>query len=84
MFGLSTEGYALYKLFINLDNFVEGYISFNSNFANNSIHVPSMSIKDILLYLKVINYISIFAMISLMLQVLLKFHYNKNINNIYI
>jgi len=43
-----------------------------------------MLIKDVILNIKIANYISIAAIILLMLQVLLKFHYNKNINNLYI
>lgn len=81
--GLSIDAYALHKLSINLNNFIEGYISFNPHFAN-TIYVPDISIKDAILNIKIANYISITAIILLMLQVLLKFHYNKNINNLYI
>ena len=81
--GLSIDAYALHKLSINLNNFIEGYISFNPYFAN-TIYVPDISIKDAILNIIIANYISITAIILLMLQVLLKFHYNKNINNLYI
>jgi hypothetical protein len=82
--GLSAEGYTLYKLSINLDSFIAGYISFNPNFADNIAYIPKISIKDILFNLNIINFISIFTTITLLLQVLLKFHFNKYINSIYI
>ena len=81
---LGIEAYSLYKLSINLDSFIDGYISFNPNFTDNSTYSPNKSINDILLNLKVNNYIYLFAIIFLMFQVILKFHFNKNINNIYI
>ena len=84
MFGLSISIYALHNICANMDSFINVHISLNPNLTNNSTYIPNKSIIDILLNLKVINYISIIAMISLMLQVILKFHFNKNINNIYI
>ena len=84
MFGLSIDAYALYKICVNIDSFINVHVSFNPNLTNNSIYLYDKSIKDILLNLKIVNYISIFFMISLMLQITLKFYYNKNINNIYI
>ena len=67
VFGLSTEGYALYKLFINLDSFVQGYISFNPKFSDNIRYIPKKSLKDILLYLNITNFISIILLISLLI-----------------
>ena len=84
MFGLSISAYALYNICVNMDSFINVHISFNPYLTHNSLYIPDKSIKDILLNLRIINYISIIAMISLMLQVMLKFHFNKNINNIYI
>jgi len=84
MFGLSISAYALYSICVNIDSSINVHISFNPNLSHNSVYLPDKSIKDILLNLRIINYISITAMISLMLQVMLKFHFNKNIKNIYI
>jgi hypothetical protein len=84
MFGLITEGYALHKLFINLDNFIDGYISYNPNFALDILDMSKISIKSTLFNLIVNNYVAIVTLISLMLQIMLKFYFNKNINNIYI
>jgi len=78
------RGYALYKLLINLDSFVDGYISFNPNFAHNITYIPKRSLNNILLNLNIINFISIITLISLTLQIMLKFHLYKNIKNIYI
>jgi phosphoglycerol transferase MdoB-like AlkP superfamily enzyme len=82
--GLSAEAYGLYKLFINLDNCVEVYISFNPNFAQNSIDIPVQSIQEILLNLQTANYISFIVIITLMLLTMLKFHYNKKIKNLFV
>lgn len=84
MFGLSISAYALYNICVNIDSFINVHISFNPSLTHNSVYLPNKSIKDILLNLRIINYISIIAMISLMLQVMLKFHFNNNIKNIYI
>jgi len=86
VFGLSFSAYAIYDILINLDSYVNIHSRLNPNIINNiySIDIYKQSIKDILLNLKVINYISFIIMIILMLQIMLKFHYNKNINNIYI
>lgn len=84
MFGLNIDAYALYKINTNIESFINVHILFNPNFSNNSTYIPKKLITDILLNLKVINYISIIAMISLIVQVTLKFHFNKNVKNIYI
>jgi hypothetical protein len=84
IFGLGVNTYVLYKLLMNLDSFIEGYISFNPNFNKNNLHTPDMSIQDKLWNLNIANYISIFSIVFLMLLISLKFHYNKNVNNSYI
>jgi hypothetical protein len=84
IFGLSIEAYALYNICINVDSFIDIHVSYNPYITNNSLYISDKSIKDILLNLKLINYISIFTMISLIIQIILKFHFNKKINNIYI
>jgi len=83
--GLGVNTYALYKLSINIDSFINGHISFNPNILNDiyPVHM-SNSIQDILINLQITNYISIIALVFLILQILLKFHFNKNIKNIYI
>ncbi|SRR5258706_9952299 len=86
MFGLNIDAYALYKLSINIDSFINGHISFNPNIINDIYHVDlsNNSIQDILINLQITNYVSIIALIFLIIQVMLKFHFNKNIGNIYI
>lgn len=86
MFGLSVSAYGLHKVYANIDNFINGYISFNPNIINNIsfTHMYNKSIIDIILNLGIINFISLFANISLMGLLLAKFHFNKNVNNIYI
>ena len=46
--------------------------------------MSSLSMKDILVNVKISNYISIVALTFLMLLIISKFHLNKNINNAYI
>ena len=76
--------YALFKICINLDSFINAHISFNPNFENNSTHISDSSIKNILLNLKVVNYVSLVSIVLLLLQIIFKFHLHKDINNIYI
>lgn len=84
IFGSSIEMYALFKICINLDSFINAHISFNPNFENNSTHISDSSIKNILLNLKVVNYVSLVSIVLLLLQIIFKFHLHKDINNIYI
>ncbi len=84
MFGLSVEGYAAYKVLININNFSNGHLSFNPTIISENIYIPSKPIQDILFNLNVSNYIAIITLFLLMLQIILKFHYNNNINSIYI
>lgn len=78
------EAYSLHKLLINLDNFIEGYISFNPDFSKNIVYIPEKSLNNILFNLNIVNYISIFTLGFLILQVVLKLHYNKDISHVYI
>lgn len=78
---LSIDTYALYRLSKNLDNFINGYISFNTNFANNSLH--DLSIKNIMFNLKIINSIAIFSLVALISQVFVEFRTNQKINKIF-
>jgi hypothetical protein len=84
IFIVGADFYILHKLYLNIDSFIEEYISFNPDFANNIVYTSIDNIKNILFNLKIVNYITTIALIFLVLQVILKFHYNKNINNIYI
>jgi len=86
MYVLIIDAYSLYRTSVNIENLINVHISLNSNIINNIsfINMFNCSIQDILLWLKIINLISIIALILLILQIKLKFNYNKNINNIYV
>ena len=84
MFVLSTEAHGLYKMFININNFTDGHLSFNPTILNDNIYTPDKSIKEIIFNLNVNNYIGIISLVFLMLQIILKFHFKKNINNIFL
>ena len=83
LFALGIEGYTLHYFCINLHSFINVHISLYPKILN-SMYVSDKSIKDILLNLKIINYISILSVVSLMSQIMLKFHFNKNKNTIFI
>jgi len=83
IFGLSISAYAIHDICVNIDSYINIHNELKSNSINN-ISITNKSIKDILLNLKIVNYISLITVITLMLQITLKFYYNKNINNIYI
>ena len=86
MFGLSISVYAIHDILINLDSYVNIHVKLNSNINENInlINMFSKSMKDNILNLKISNYISIIAIISLMGLTMLKFHFNKNVHNIFI
>jgi hypothetical protein len=84
MFGSSLDAYTLHSLCANIDSYINVHNSLYSNYNENSLYNANKSILDILLNLKIINYMSIVSIISLMGLVMLKFNSNKNINNIYI
>ena len=67
-----------------MDIYIDGYVLFNFNFTSNNIYILTKSIIDIILNLKLNNYIFIIAIIFLMGLVMLKFNLNKNVENIYI
>lgn len=67
-----------------MDIYIDGYVLFNFNFTSNNIYILAKSIIDTILNLKLNNYISIIVMIFLMGLVMLKFNFNKNVDNIYI
>ena len=79
-----VNGYAIYNLSIDLDNFIDGHVSFNPNIVNNLYPIPNKSIVEILLNIKLYSYINIITIVILTLQILLKFYFNKNISNLYI
>lgn len=84
LIGLSISAYALHNVYAYIENYINGHISFYPNLITDNKFNPAKSINDILLNLKLINYISIITTISLMGLVMSKFHLNKNVNNIYI
>jgi len=84
MFASSLDAYTLHNLCINIDSYINIHNSLFSNINDNIIYIENKSILDILLNLKIINYMSIISIFSLMGLVILKFHSNKNINNLYI
>lgn len=56
---LSVQSYALYKIFINIDSFVQGHISFNTKIINYTTG------KSLILNLNVINTLCVITSISL-------------------
>jgi len=84
MFASSLDAYTLHNLCINIDSYINIHNSLFYNINDNIIYIENKSILDILLNLKIINYMSIISIFSLMGLVILKFHSNKNINNLYI
>jgi len=86
MFGLSINTYVLRDILVNLDSYINIHSRFNPAVFNDICitHMSNNSIQDILLNEQMTHYISIIALILLMLQIILKFHYNKNIKNIFI
>ena len=84
MFGSSLDAYTLYNISTNIDSYINVHNSVISNYTENNAHIIDKSILDIIKDLRIINYISLITIIFLMSQIILKFHLNKNINNIYI
>lgn len=81
---LGANFYVLYKLDMNLDSFIEGYISFNPNYLENVSYIPTKGIGNIISTLYMINIITLISCTLLIAGVIWKFHFNKNINNIFI
>lgn len=84
MFASSLDAYTLHNLCVNIDSYINIHNSLFSNINDNRIYIDNKSILDILLNLKIINYITIISIFFLMGLVMLKFHLNKNIKNLYI
>lgn len=84
MFASSLDAYTLHNLCVNIDSYINIHNSLFSNINENRIYIDNKSILDILLNLKIINYITIISIFFLMGLVMLKFHLNKNIKNLYI
>jgi ABC-type uncharacterized transport system YnjBCD permease subunit len=86
MFGLGINTYVIHDILVNLDSYINIHSIFHPTILNDTCptHLSNNSIQDILLNLQMTHYISIIALIFLILQVMLKFHFNNNINNIYI
>jgi hypothetical protein len=81
-YGIGTFTYALYRMGINIDNLVNAHISLNP--IRDDLHFTDRSIEEILSYLQWGNYMCLFILFFLMIQITFKFHLNKDINNIYI
>lgn len=58
------------------------HVAYNINNLNNNTYIANKSMKNILLHLQIVNYISITAIIFLVLLIFYKFHLKKNISNI--
>ena len=86
MFGLAINTYVIHDILVNLDSYINIHSKFHPTILNDicPTHMCKNSIQDILLNLQMTHYISIIALIFWILQVMLKFHFNNNINNIYI
>jgi len=64
MFASILDAYTLHNLCVNMDSYINIHNSLFSNNSDNSIYIDNKSILDILLNLKIINYISIISIIS--------------------
>jgi hypothetical protein len=86
MYALIIDAYSLYKTCAEIENLINVHILLNPNIINNIYYINTYndSIQDILIYLKIINIISIVALSAIILFIILKFYHNKNINNAYI
>lgn len=84
MFVVGILVYALHDLCTHLDIYVNGHITFYPNIISNNINDSTNSLYDKLIILKLINYVSLIAILSLVGLIVLKFHLNRNVNNIYI
>ena len=82
VFALSISAYTIHNICANMDSFIDVHNSFNYNSINNSICIANKSIKELFLNLEITNYVSIITIISLITQIVFKFHFNKNVNNI--
>ena len=80
VFGLSTNLYVIYRVYINIDRFINTHNPISSNI------VPTIykSIEDALFILGVINFISLVIVISLIIILLFILHFNRRISIIYI
>lgn len=80
-FGLCFDAYTLHDVYVNIDSYVNIHNSIHSNFVQNNLYVVSMSISDVILYSRIINFVSMITMFSLILVLILKFHSEKFVSN---
>jgi len=84
MFVVSIFFYALHDLCTYLDIYINVHITFYPNIIADNINESTNSLHDMLLILKLINYVSIIVTLSLIGFIVSKFHLNRSVNNIYI
>jgi hypothetical protein len=78
--GLSGSVYFINGMLINLDKFVNSHNSAN----NNIVTTLFKSIEDGLFSLEIINYMSLALIISLIIILLFRFHFDRRISAFYI
>ena len=65
-----------------MDNLVNAHLSLHP--LKDNLYITDRSIEEVLLYLQWGNYICLIILFILMVQIIFKFHFNKDINSIYI
>nr|YP_009715284.1 hypothetical protein [Russula subnigricans]QGK88090.1 hypothetical protein [Russula subnigricans] len=83
-FGLCFDAYTLHDVYVNIDSYVNKHNLLHSNFVQNNLYVVGMSISYKLLFSRIINFLSMMIMFSLILVLKLKFHSEKIVSNTFI
>lgn len=85
-FAIISDTITLYNIFKNLNLFINEHISYNPNFNKIDISVwnTNFTIIDLLENIRLINYIFLVFIFSLILMLILKFNLNITIKNIFI
>ena len=80
------DALSLYNICKYINILINEHISSNPDFKqiDNSIWNANFTIVDLLFNIRFINYISLISIFSLILILILKLHFNKNINNVFI
>ena len=83
-FALCFDAYTLHDVYNNIDSYVNVHNSLHSNSTYNNPYVVDTSILDILMYSRILNFVSIITMLYLILLLIRKFHLQKGMSNTFI
>jgi hypothetical protein len=81
-YGISRFTYGLYLVRTKLDDGINAHLSLHP--LKDNLYITDRSIEEMLSYLYIGNYICLVTLIFLILILLYRFHFNKEISNIYI